>query len=160
MQYGLRDWAHRDPDRPAVEFDEGRVSYGDLEALTNRYARLFRHHGLARGDHIATILGNTADPIAIAWAAYRCGLYHTPVANTFSAREIAYVVDNCDARMVLADARYADTTAPLATMPDQGRQPSHDRQHYAIGDIPGFDPSGRPWPRCGRRRCRTKPRAR
>ncbi|MEN2977783.1 AMP-binding protein (plasmid) [Tistrella bauzanensis] len=148
MQYGLRDWALREPGRPALEFDEGPVSYGDLEALANRYAQLFRHHGLARGDHVAAILGNTADSIALVWAAYRCGLYYTPVANTFSASEIAYVVDNCDARMVLADARYADTTAALATMPDQGRQPPlgrqppHPRQHYAIGDIAGFAPVG------------------
>ncbi|WP_298642567.1 AMP-binding protein [uncultured Tistrella sp.] len=132
MQYGLRDWARRQPERPALEFDDGSVSYAELEGLTNRYAQLFRHHGLSRGDHIAAILGNTADPLALAWAAYRCGLYYTPVANTFSAPEIAYIVDNCDARLVLADARYAGTVAPLAAVPSPGRQ------HYAIGDIPGF----------------------
>ncbi|SMF66087.1 fatty-acyl-CoA synthase [Tistlia consotensis] len=114
MRYGLRDWAQRDPERRALEFEDGTsVTFGELEARANRLEQLFRNRGLARGDHVAGILSNGPDVIAAAWAAARTGLYYTPVAHTFSLPEIAHVVNDSTAALVLADGRFADRLAEL-----------------------------------------------
>ncbi|WP_339948051.1 AMP-binding protein [uncultured Albimonas sp.] len=119
MRYGLRDWAEREPDRPALEFDDQpALSYAALEALANRFANLFRAAGLERGDHVAGVLPNGPHVIAAVWGAYRSGLYYTPVATTFSSREVAYVIANCRAKLVLGEARYAEAlTLAAADLP-------------------------------------------
>ena len=115
LDYGLRDWARREPERIALEFETlPAVTYGQLEARANRFAHLFRSAGLVRGDHVSGILPNGLDVIAAVWGAWRCGLYYTPVAHTFAAREIAYVVGNSDSRMVIGHARFADKLERIA----------------------------------------------
>lgn len=114
FEFGLRDWARRDPDRLAVkEVNGAATSFSALERLANQFAHFLRSIGLQRGDHIAAVLGNGPHILALAWAAYRTGLYFTPIANTLSAGELAYVVANSQAKAVIADQRFAATTAGL-----------------------------------------------
>lgn len=135
MQFGLRDWATREPARPAVQFVDGTVtSYGEMEAMANRFVHLFRRHGLVRGDHVAVVLGNGPAILAAVWAAYRAGLYLTPISHAFSGREIAYVIVNCQARMVLADQRVGQALAGLAA----GLGPDGPVLYALGGAIPGF----------------------
>lgn len=115
MDYGLRSWAKQEPARIALEFETWpAVTYGQLEARANRFAHLFRSTGLVRGDHVCGILPNGLDAIAVVWGAWRCGLYYTPVAHTFAAREIAYVIGNSDSRMVIGHARFAEKLGQIA----------------------------------------------
>jgi acyl-CoA synthetase (AMP-forming)/AMP-acid ligase II len=103
----LRDWARHDPRRPALAIGDASLDYGTLEALANRWAKVFRRHGLIRGDHVAVMLPNSPSSVAAVWGAYRAGLYFTPISTTLTAAEAAYVVDNCKARIAVVDARYA-----------------------------------------------------
>ena len=110
----LRVVAHETPDRPAVVCGEARLSYAEVEALANRLAAVFRSLGLVRGDHAAVLLGNRPEALAIAWGAYRCGVYLTPIATSLAPREIAYLIDDCDAKVVIADAALRDRAAGAA----------------------------------------------
>jgi len=110
----LRVFAHASPEHPAVVCGEARLSYAELEALANRLAAVFRSLGLERGDHAAVLLGNRPEALAIAWGAYRCGVYLTPIATSLAPREIAYLVDDCDARIVVADAMLGESAAAAA----------------------------------------------
>jgi len=99
----LRRHARARPDHPAIVCADERLSYRELEALANRIADVFRSLGLQRGDHVATLVGNRPAALALAWGAYRCGLYLTPIATSLAAPEVAYIVDDCDAKAVIAD---------------------------------------------------------
>jgi hypothetical protein len=101
----LRVFATTTPEHPAIVCGEARLSYAALEALANRIAAVLRSLGLARGDHVASLFGNRPEALAVAWAAYRCGLYLTPLATSLAPPELAYLVDDCDAKAVLADGR-------------------------------------------------------
>jgi hypothetical protein len=59
----------------------------------------FAVSGLQRGDHVASLLGNRQKHWR-RWAAYRCGLYLTPIATSLARPRCAYLVDDCDARAV------------------------------------------------------------
>lgn len=116
MDYGLRRWARQQPDRIAIEFETGEtVSYSSLEDMANRFANLFRSRGLSEGDHVCAILPNGAEIIAAVWGAYRCGLYFTPVAHTFSSSELAYVVANSESKLVISSDRFADKLSEIET---------------------------------------------
>lgn len=122
MRNDLRYWAEHSPAKNVLEFDNlDPVTFAELEAMANRFAHLYRALGLRRGDHVAGIFHNQPEIIAALWGAYRSGVYFTPVANTFSAREIAYVVDNCDAHLVIADGRFSDGLHEIDQLPDGPR---------------------------------------
>src|SRR5229473_965146 len=60
------------------------------------------------GDHIAFMLENRWEFLAISWAAQRSGLYYTPVSSRLQADELAYIVDDCGAKVFIASAAVAD----------------------------------------------------
>jgi len=107
--------AQSTPDQPAyVMAGSGEVvTYRELDERSNRLANLFYDAGLRFGDHIAICAENHPRYLEIAWAAQRSGLYFTPINYHFNADEIAYVVDNCDARAYVTSAHLADTAAEL-----------------------------------------------
>lgn len=109
----LRHWATTTPLQPAVECGSTILTYAELDQLANRFANIFRDRGLQRGHHVASLTTNRPEALAIAWAAYRSGLYLTPIPATLSATEAAYLVDNSDAQMVIADAKLAALAATL-----------------------------------------------
>ncbi|MES2538335.1 MAG: AMP-binding protein [Pseudomonadota bacterium] len=112
----MREWAQREPDRIAVVFGEQRTTYGELEASANRLANWFGSIGLQRGQHVAAILPNGPLVFVLVWAAYRSGLYITPVSNALSAQEAAYVVRNSEARVVLVDVAFASVGESLPAL--------------------------------------------
>jgi long-chain acyl-CoA synthetase len=89
------------PDQPAlIMAASGEViTYGEYEARANRLAHLLRNQGLRRGDHIAVLMENSAEMLIIEGAAERAGLYYTLVNSYLAAAEVAYIVDNCRARV-------------------------------------------------------------
>jgi acyl-CoA synthetase (AMP-forming)/AMP-acid ligase II len=103
--------AETTPDKPAVVMDDGRIlTYAQLEADSNRLAHLFRDLGLKRGDHIALVLENRPEFFVVAWAATRAGLYFTPASTRLGVDELAYIVEDCGARVLVASA----ATLPVA----------------------------------------------
>src|SRR5487761_2235413 len=77
------------------------ISYGELDARENRLAHLFRAHGLNRLDHYAIIMENNARYVECCGAGERSGLYFTCINSFLTAEELAYIVDNCEARIVI-----------------------------------------------------------
>ncbi|MFO1270356.1 MAG: AMP-binding protein [Rubrivivax sp.] len=132
----LRRHAAAAPARPAIVCGGLVLSYGELETLANRIAGLFRALGLVRGDHVATLLGNRPEALAAGWAAWRSGLYLTPLATTLTPHELRYLVEDSDARAVLVDAAQAEVAAALPAL-----VPTRPRWLSLNGAIAGFEPA-------------------
>ncbi|SEK16682.1 MULTISPECIES: AMP-binding protein [unclassified Variovorax] len=118
----LRLHARKAPDRPAIVCGDVQLSYGELEALANRCAGVFRRLGLVRGDHVATLLSNRPEGLAAAWAAWRSGLYLTPMSTALAPPELQYLVEDCDAKAVLVDASLREL---IAALPGAVARPVH-----------------------------------
>ena len=112
----IRIHATTAPDRTAIVCGDRRLSYAGLEALANRLASVLRALGLQRGDHVATLLGNGPEALALAWAGWRSGVYLTPMATSLVGPELAYLVRDCDARVVLAEATLGAQAAALPAL--------------------------------------------
>jgi len=103
--------AERAPDRPAyIMAGSGRsVSYRELDEGSIRGSQLFRGLGLRTGDHVALLMENHPDFFVVCWAAQRSGLYYTAISHRLKPDEVAYIVNDCGAKVVVT------TTAQLAT---------------------------------------------
>jgi long-chain acyl-CoA synthetase len=89
-----------------------QVTYGELEAASNRAAHLFRSCGLGPGDGVALLLPNHVRFLQIAWGAQRSGLYYTPISTLFQTAEIDYILTNSDAKLLVTTAELMAKVSP------------------------------------------------
>ena len=112
-------WARRQSDKTAVyEMSGPARTFGGLNANANRIARLMREHGLAPGDAVALVCPNRAEFADVLFGCQRAGLRMTPVNWHMTPDEIAYVIDNCEARALFADAAVPGVDKAAAQCPD------------------------------------------
>ena len=99
-------YAKSQPDKIAViQASTGAtLTYRMLDERSNQLAQLLFDAGLRPGDHIALFLENHLRYVEVVWACLRSGLYCTPINRHLSASEAAYIVDNCDAQVLIASA--------------------------------------------------------
>ena len=112
--------AVRSPEKPAVIMAaSGEVlTFAQLDACANRSAWQLRSLGLRRGDVIATLFSNAAEVFICGWAAQRSGLYQTAISNKLSARDVAYILRDSGAKLLLVSPPFADLArAALAEGP-------------------------------------------
>src|SRR5262245_34487035 len=92
------------------------VSYGELEAGSNRFAHLFRALGAGPGGHVAFLLENRRGFFEICWGAQRAGLRYTPISPRLQAAEIARIVIDSGAEALIVSSRLADRAAALLAL--------------------------------------------
>lgn len=111
--------ARATPDRPAyVMAESGRqVSYAELDRWSCRLAHFWRAQGLAPGDTIAFLLENHVAYLPLLWSAQRAGLIYVSISTGLSGGDVAYIVQDSGARVLVASAR----TATLAEEAAAGR---------------------------------------
>ena len=109
--------AARTPDHPAyVMAATGvSVSYAQLDSRSNAIAHWLRAAGMRGGDTIAILAENHEWLFPLVWAAQRTGLYFVLASTGLSAGDLAYIVNDSGAAMLVATARtgaLADEAAP------------------------------------------------
>lgn len=110
----IADHARSAAQSPALIVADGdAISYAQLHARSRRVAALLHDAGLRRGDGIALVLPNRAEFLEITWGAQLSGLYYTPVNTHFIPDEVAYVIDDSDAKAVFVDASMPELAAHL-----------------------------------------------
>jgi long-chain acyl-CoA synthetase len=124
------------PDKLAYVVAENgeTMTYRQLDEQSNRHAQLFRALGLAVGDGVALWMENRTGFFEICWAAQRAGLYYTPISTHLKADEIAYILNDCGARIFIASARYRSEAERLGE-----RLPKTTIRLSFGGEITGFE---------------------
>jgi long-chain acyl-CoA synthetase len=112
-----RAHAERHPDQPCVIMAGSgeTLSYGQVEARANRLAQLLRRHGLRRLDHYAIFMENNARYIEACAAGERAGLYYTCIDSHLKAAELAFIVNDSLARVLITSR--AQREIALAALP-------------------------------------------
>ena len=105
-----RSHALADPGRPAIVMaGSGEVvTYGAYEAAANQVANLLRGAGVGPGGHVAIFSENHPRMLEAEAGAERIGAHYTLVNSYLSAEEVAYIVADCQAQVLIATAAKAD----------------------------------------------------
>ncbi len=130
----LAYWARINPQREAVISESGNRTFAELNARCNQLARALRRRGLAAGDSVALVCGNLPEFAEVFFAAERCGVRLTPINWHLGAEEVAYIVDDCDATALIAEAQFVEAWGDALS--------SNERcsVRFAIrGDADGFE---------------------
>ncbi|MGN9794920.1 acyl-CoA synthetase [Streptomyces sp. OZ13] len=131
-------WAQAaaDPARTVLTDPAGRSwTAGELHAAANRLVHGLRAAGLGRGDAFAVVLPNCAELVAAYLAASQAGFYLVPVNHHLVGPEIAWIVSDSGAKVLVTHERFADAAADAADEADLPRT-----HRFAVGDVAGFRP--------------------
>lgn len=127
-------WASYTPASIAVISPTGERSFAELNANANRLVRALRARGLVAGDSVALIAGNCAAFAGVIFACTRGGFRYTPINRHLAADEIAYIVNDCGAKALIGDARFAALMQQTAAI-----CPAAGTRLAIGGDIKGFE---------------------
>ncbi|WP_406509813.1 acyl-CoA synthetase [Streptomyces sp. NBC_00212] len=114
----VRRSARRTPDRTAVRYADRAWSYAELDTAVSTAAAVLASRGLSKGDRVATY-GHNSDAYLIAFlACARAGFIHVPVNQHLTGADLAYILEQSGAALVLADPALADRLpASFAVLP-------------------------------------------
>ena len=130
---GFWGWASERPDATAlIEVDGRTVTYGELAAGSNQIANGLRAEGAEVEDCIAVLAPNCIEMIEAFLGAFQVGVYFTTVNHYLAPPEIAYILENCDARILIIHERYRDLA--LAAIEQSDFPPE---RCLWIGDVSG-----------------------
>jgi acyl-CoA synthetase (AMP-forming)/AMP-acid ligase II len=142
----ISDAATKHADREAVAFHESpavvRWSYRDLERESRRVGRALLAAGLAPGERVAALMGNRPEWIASVFGIALAGGVVVPVNTFLEPPEIAYVLEHCEASMLLMQDRLRSHAYLENLLPE--RFPS--LRHIACLGIDASRGTVEPWP--------------
>jgi fatty-acyl-CoA synthase len=96
------------PERPFVITDERSYTYRDIQGWSRRLAAGLVGLAIQPGDHIATVLANYPEFVAVKFAIARAGAVCVPINYLFRAAELGYVLEQSDAKLLITMDRYRD----------------------------------------------------
>lgn len=89
------------------------VTFGELRERVSRIAGLLRHRRMNAGDAIVILAGNDPGFLQVCLAARAVGVNYTPASKFLTKDEIAYILENSEAKAVFASATLAPLVADL-----------------------------------------------
>jgi fatty-acyl-CoA synthase len=110
------------PERIAIVCGERRLTYADFYERATRLAHVFADAGLEPGDKVAIMCVNSPEYLEAFFAAQLAGCVPVNVNYRYVGAELAYLLDNSDARALVFDNEFAATVGEaLDALPAERR---------------------------------------
>jgi len=138
----LADRARLTPDRVAIRFLGGELTYAALDGRATRLAAGLAERGLRRGDRLATLTQTSPDHVATLFACARLGVALQPISWRLAPAEVAYQLEDAEPTLLLASddqaelARKAGTNVEIARIGDPTLETDGDVEDVARDDDP------------------------
>ena len=94
---------HQHPGGSCLEDLDRRWTSAQFAAEVRRVAAGLAEHGIRAGDVVGAMLPNRLELVTLLFATWRLGAALTPVNPALTAEEACYQLDDCAARLVVAD---------------------------------------------------------
>jgi acyl-CoA synthetase (AMP-forming)/AMP-acid ligase II len=106
------------PEREALVCGATRLNWTEVVQRSQRIAAGFRKLGLKRGDRVALLLGNRIEFPLILFAAAHQGLVTVLLGTRQQKPEIAYVLGDCGAKVLIHEAALSERVPDASDVPD------------------------------------------
>ena len=110
----LRDRATDRPDRIAYIYGDEQVTFAEFDRRVDCVAAALRMSGVRPGDRVAILDKNSLPQVELLFGAARAGAVQVPVNYRLAPDEIAYIVGNAKARVLVVDAEFVPVLDAIA----------------------------------------------
>lgn len=100
-------------EHPAVVHGEFAWTFRELAAEVERRARALRAAGVRPGDRVAYLMPNVPEMLAAHFAVPLAGAVLVAVNTRLASEEVRYILDHSGATVLVVDAGFVGTVAPL-----------------------------------------------
>ncbi|MBN9101038.1 MULTISPECIES: long-chain fatty acid--CoA ligase [unclassified Pseudonocardia] len=107
----LRESARTHADKPAVLVEGARLTYAELDALSDRFAAGLLARGVAPGDAVALQLPNVPQFVIAYFGILKAGAVAVPMNVLLKAGEVGYILRDSGARLLITWAGVAEEAA-------------------------------------------------
>jgi len=132
----IRYHALREPSRLALVYGAERVTYGAFDDRIGRVAGWLAAQGIGPGDVVAAVMKNSAAFLEAAFAASHVGAVFLPINYRLARDEIAYILGNAEAKLLLADEEFRATVEGLTRVEYLNDAAQRDSRALAGHDRP------------------------
>lgn len=132
----LEEIAQRDPERTALLFEERRWTYAEFNAWANRYAAVFRAHGLGSGETVAILMENRPEVLACVAAAVKLGGIAAMINHNQRGEVLAHSLNLTRPRLLVCGAECREALESTAW------NPAADHKRIYLWTGPGKAPPG------------------
>jgi fatty-acyl-CoA synthase len=138
----LADRARTTPDRVAIRFRGGQLTYAELDQGADRLAAGLAARGLRRGDRVATLTATSPDHVVAFFACARLGVALQPISWRLAPAEVSYQLEDAEPALLLASdnhvelARNAGTKVEIARLGDPALEADGGVDDVARDDDP------------------------
>ncbi|MFI7387981.1 class I adenylate-forming enzyme family protein [Streptomyces sp. NPDC049813] len=98
----------RAPDRTALAYFDGRLTYAEVDALSDSVAGHLAARGLERGDRVAIMLQNTPHFVLALLGAFKAGAVVVPVNPMYKSGEVGHVLHDAEVTALVCTDRAWD----------------------------------------------------
>ncbi|GGC96985.1 acyl-CoA ligase (AMP-forming), exosortase A system-associated [Undibacterium terreum] len=109
----IRQTAALTPAAEALCYQAQRLNYAELEEQVGRFAQGLLQAGAGRGDRVAVYLEKRIETVVALFGASAAGAAFVPVNPLLKADQVAHIVNDCDARILVTSADRLAAIAPV-----------------------------------------------
>ncbi|MFE0088681.1 AMP-binding protein [Streptomyces sp. NPDC058991] len=107
--HSFRAAAGRAPDRTALAYFDGRLSYRETDALSDSVAGRLAARGVAPGDRVALMLQNTPHFVLALLGAWKAGATVVPLNPMYKSAEVTHALEDSGATALICSDRAWET---------------------------------------------------
>jgi fatty-acyl-CoA synthase len=132
MDNGLGSWPRRrarmTPGKVALVQDGRATTYAELHRDSTRLAHGLRARGVGRGDRVAFLGLNSVELVVAMFATAQLAAVFVPVNTRLASPEVAFILDDTDASLLLIEDGFADLAKTAAPQRFSGQVHSFSRR--------------------------------
>lgn len=89
-------------EKPALEFGDDRLTFGEIDIRSNRMARLLLEKKFIAGDRLCIYLENCIEIIDLFIACAKTGVVFVPINILYKEREIGHILKDAEPKLLIA----------------------------------------------------------
>jgi long-chain acyl-CoA synthetase len=118
LTVNLTTSAERHGERTAVRLEAQTLSFNALDELSAGMATLLRAHGVQAGDRVGLMLPNVPEFAVVYYGILRAGAIVVPMNVLLKRREVAYYLEDSEAKLIVTWHEFANEAAQGAASSD------------------------------------------
>ena len=91
------------PDKVAIEFEEQRVTFKEVDLNANKAANAFQSIGIVKGDRVAQFMPNSLELVYSLLGNFKNGSIVVPMNINFKEQEIHHILHDSGAKAIITD---------------------------------------------------------